>query len=48
MLTGNTSISLGMRDVDRDFATHIVASKASGIARVQVANLLLNVLLMCF
>ena len=34
-LTKGTSISLGMRDVDRDFATHIVASKASGIASVQ-------------
>mmetsp|Transcript_56388 Transcript_56388/g.91289 ORF Transcript_56388/g.91289 Transcript_56388/m.91289 type:complete len:295 (+) Transcript_56388:53-937(+) len=33
-LTHNASISLGMRDVDCNFKTHIIATKASGISVV--------------
>ena len=34
-LTNNSSVSLGMRDVDRDFTSHIIATKESGVTSVK-------------
>ena len=34
-LTNNSSVSLGMRDVDRDFTSHIIATKDSGVTSVK-------------